>query len=238
MAPRAGLRVLASRGASGIDGLISTSVGAALAHQRDGGGPAAALVGDLAFLHDAPGLFLGPGEPRPDLVLVVVNNDGGGIFSLLEQAEFAGPFERVFGTPHGAALTELAAAAGLPAVTLDQASDLGAALRGEGIRVVEVRTRPGGGHGAAPRTARGLHRCRCRRRRLAPGSGPARLGFQREPHGGELGFASASSVAGSEPATMPQPANSRACLPSTSAHRSAMPHSPLPRASTQPTGPA
>jgi len=140
MAPRTGLTVLASRGASGIDGLISTAMGAALAHQRDGGGPAAALLGDLAFLHDAPGLFLGPGEARPDLVLVVVNNDGGGIFSLLEQAEFAGPFERVFGTPHGAALTELAAAAGLPAVTLDRASGLDAALRGKGIRVVEVRT--------------------------------------------------------------------------------------------------
>jgi 2-succinyl-5-enolpyruvyl-6-hydroxy-3-cyclohexene-1-carboxylate synthase len=140
MTPRAGLTVLASRGASGIDGLISTAVGAALAHQRGGGGPAAALLGDLAFLHDSPGLFLGPGEARPDLVLVVVNNDGGGIFSLLEQAEFAGPFERVFGTPHGAALTELAAAAGLPAVVLDQASGLDAALRGKGIRVVEVRT--------------------------------------------------------------------------------------------------
>jgi len=140
MAPRAGLTVLASRGTSGIDGVISTAMGAALAHQRRGGGPAAALIGDLAFLHDAPGLFLGPGEPRPDLVLVAVNNDGGGIFSLLEQAEFGGPFERVFGTPHGAALTGLAAAAGLPAVTLDRAADLGAALRGKGIRVVEVRT--------------------------------------------------------------------------------------------------
>ena len=140
MAPRAGLTVLASRGTSGIDGVISTAMGAALAHQRRGGGPAAALIGDLAFLHDAPGLFLGPGEPRPDLVLVAVNNDGGGIFSLLEQAEFGGPFERVFGTPHGAALTGLAAAAGLPAVTLDRAADLGAALRGKGVRVVEVRT--------------------------------------------------------------------------------------------------
>ncbi len=140
MAPRPGLTVLASRGTSGIDGMISTAMGAALAHQRRGGGPAAALVGDLAFLHDAPGLFLGPDEPRPDLVLVVVNNDGGGIFSLLEQAEFGGPFERVFGTPHGAALTGLAAAAGLPAVTLDRAAGLGPALRGEGIRVVEVRT--------------------------------------------------------------------------------------------------
>jgi 2-succinyl-5-enolpyruvyl-6-hydroxy-3-cyclohexene-1-carboxylate synthase len=140
MAPRAGLRVLASRGASGIDGMISAAAGAALAHQRAGGGPAAALMGDLAFLHDAPGLFIGPGEPRPDLVLVVANNDGGGIFSLLEQAEHGGPFERVFGTPHGAALGSLAAAAGLPAITLERACDLGGALHGGGIRVVEVRT--------------------------------------------------------------------------------------------------
>jgi 2-succinyl-5-enolpyruvyl-6-hydroxy-3-cyclohexene-1-carboxylate synthase len=140
MAPRAGLRVLASRGASGIDGLISAAAGAALAHQRAGGGPAAALLGDLAFLHDAPGLFTGPGEPRPDLAVVVVNNDGGGIFSLLEQAEFGGPFERVFGTPHGADVGRLAAAAGRPAVTVDRAADLAGALRGHGIRVVEVRT--------------------------------------------------------------------------------------------------
>ena len=145
MAPRAGISVLASRGASGIDGLVSSACGAALAHQRAGGGPAAALLGDLAFLHDAPGLFTGPDEPRPDLVLVVVNNDGGGIFSQLEQAAFAGPFERVFGAAHGAVLSRLAEAAGLPAVTLDRAPDLaavlpGEGLRGEGLRMVEVRT--------------------------------------------------------------------------------------------------
>jgi len=140
MAPRAALTVLANRGASGIDGLTSAAAGAALAHQRAGGGPAAALLGDLAFLHDAPGLFTGPGEPRPDLVLVVANNDGGGIFSQLEQAEYGGPFERVFGTPHGASLGSLAAAAGLPALTVDRAGDLPGALRGSGIRVVEVRT--------------------------------------------------------------------------------------------------
>jgi len=145
MAPRAGLTVLASRGASGIDGLISAASGAALAHQRAGGGPAVALLGDLAFLHDAPGLFAGPEEPRPDLLLVVVNNDGGGIFSLLEQAAFPAPFERVFGTPHGGVLGQAAAAAGIPAVTLERASDLAGALKGEGlpgtgIRMVEVRT--------------------------------------------------------------------------------------------------
>jgi 2-succinyl-5-enolpyruvyl-6-hydroxy-3-cyclohexene-1-carboxylate synthase len=143
MAPRDGIRVLASRGTSGIDGLVSSAIGAALAHQAAGGGPAVALLGDLAFLHDAPGLLLGPDEPRPDLCLVVVNNDGGGIFSDLEQAAFAGPFERVFGTPHGADLASLARAARLPYARLDRSADLGPALAGRGLRVVEVRTERG-----------------------------------------------------------------------------------------------
>jgi 2-succinyl-5-enolpyruvyl-6-hydroxy-3-cyclohexene-1-carboxylate synthase len=139
LVPRAGLRVLASRGASGIDGLVSSAIGAALAHQAAGGGPAAALIGDLAVVHDAPGLFLGPEEPRPDLAIVVVNNDGGGIFSTLEQAAFPGPFERVFGTPHGARLADLAGSARIPFALCDQAVDLPEALRGEGLRLVEVR---------------------------------------------------------------------------------------------------
>ena len=143
MAPRDGVRVLASRGASGIDGTTSAAIGAALAHQAAAGGPAVALLGDLAFLHDAPGLIVGPGEPVPDLCLIVVNNDGGGIFSLLEQAAFAGPsgpFERVFGTPHGADLSKLAAAAGLAYTRLEDAGDLPKALAGSGLRVVEART--------------------------------------------------------------------------------------------------
>jgi 2-succinyl-5-enolpyruvyl-6-hydroxy-3-cyclohexene-1-carboxylate synthase len=138
MAARAGLRVLASRGASGIDGLISAASGAALAHQAAGGGPAVALLGDLAVLHDSPGLFAGPGDPRPDLVIVVASNDGGGIFSTLEPAAFPDSFERVFGTPHGARLSALAAAAGLPYQELRAAADLPAALRGSGLRIVEV----------------------------------------------------------------------------------------------------
>jgi 2-succinyl-5-enolpyruvyl-6-hydroxy-3-cyclohexene-1-carboxylate synthase len=140
MEPRADLRVLASRGASGIDGLISSAIGAALAHQLAGGGPAAALLGDLAVVHDAPGLMLGPAEPRPDLCLIVVNNDGGGIFSTLEQSAFPGPFERVFGTPHGTDFGQLAAAAGLPYARLKHVSDLPDALAGTGLRLVEVRT--------------------------------------------------------------------------------------------------
>jgi 2-succinyl-5-enolpyruvyl-6-hydroxy-3-cyclohexene-1-carboxylate synthase len=140
MAVRSDVRVLASRGASGIDGLVSAAIGAALAHQADGGGPAVALLGDLALLHDAPGLVLGPAEPRPDLCVVVVNNDGGGIFSTLEQAAFPESFERLFGTPHGADLGALAAAAGLPYQRLESAADLPAAVTGTGLRMVEVRT--------------------------------------------------------------------------------------------------
>ncbi len=133
---RADIRVLASRGASGIDGTTSAAIGAALAH----GGPAFALLGDLAFLHDAPGLALGPEEPRPDLCLIVVNNDGGGIFSTLEQAAFPGSFERLFGTPHGADLHHLAVAFGLPYQRLEQPEDLGKALAGSGLRIVEAQT--------------------------------------------------------------------------------------------------
>ena len=141
MTPRDGLLVIASRGASGIDGLVSSAIGAALAHAAAGGGPAVALLGDLAFLHDAPGLILGPAEARPDLCLVVVNNDGGGIFSTLEPAAFEGPFERVFGTPHGADLQHYARAAGVPYLRLDKAASLPDALRdGSGLRVIEVRT--------------------------------------------------------------------------------------------------
>ena len=140
MTPRADVRVLASRGASGIDGLVSSAIGAALTHQAGGGGPAVALLGDLALLHDAAGLMLGPLEPRPDLCLIVVNNDGGGIFSTLEPAAFPDSFERVFGTPHGADLASLAAAAGLPYARLERTADLRDALTGRGLRLVEVRT--------------------------------------------------------------------------------------------------
>jgi 2-succinyl-5-enolpyruvyl-6-hydroxy-3-cyclohexene-1-carboxylate synthase len=140
MLPRSDVRVLASRGASGIDGLVSSAIGAALAHQRAGGGPAVALLGDLAMLHDAPGLVLGPAEPRPDLCLVVVSNDGGGIFSMLEQAAFPESFERVFGTPHGTDFRALAAAAGLAYGAADSVSGLQEALPGAGLRMLEVRT--------------------------------------------------------------------------------------------------
>ncbi|HEU4489713.1 MAG TPA: 2-succinyl-5-enolpyruvyl-6-hydroxy-3-cyclohexene-1-carboxylic-acid synthase [Jiangellales bacterium] len=136
--PRTGVSPYGNRGVSGIDGTVSTAVGVALARP----GPTYALMGDLTFLHDANGLVVGPGEPRPDLTVVVVNDDGGGIFTLLEQGapEHAGAFERVFGTPHGVDLAALCLATGTGHVRVADLAGLVAELgRPEGVRVVEVR---------------------------------------------------------------------------------------------------
>lgn len=142
-AVRRSQRVVANRGAAGIDGLVSTAVGVALA-TGTAAGPAriTATLGDLAFLHDANGLVIGPSEPRPNLTIVVVNNDGGAIFASLEQGapEYAEHFERVFGTPHGVDLEALCAATSTPYRRCGDAGSLVDALAttAEGIRVIEV----------------------------------------------------------------------------------------------------
>lgn len=126
-----------NRGVAGIDGTVSTAIGAASVHR----GPAYALMGDLTFLHDLNGLLAGPEEALPDLTIVVLNDDGGGIFSLLEQGapEHAEGFERVFGTPHGADIAALCAGYGVAHTVAHSATDLRAALRPtRGVRVVEV----------------------------------------------------------------------------------------------------
>ncbi|MGG5259126.1 2-succinyl-5-enolpyruvyl-6-hydroxy-3-cyclohexene-1-carboxylic-acid synthase [Phycicoccus avicenniae] len=137
--PHVGVRVHANRGLAGIDGLLSTAAGVALGLGR----PTHALLGDLTFLHDANGLLLGPGEPRPDLTVVVVNDDGGGIFTTLEHGapERAASFERVFGTPTGTDIGALCRAHGVTHVLVDTAEALAAQVGRvpEGLRVVEVR---------------------------------------------------------------------------------------------------
>ena len=104
-APReAALRVLGNRGASGIDGVVSSALGAAAA-LPDGAPALVALVGDLALLHDANGLALT--AAAPSALFVVVNNDGGGIFQLLPVRELEPEFTRFFATPHGLDLAGL-----------------------------------------------------------------------------------------------------------------------------------
>ncbi|MEV6410619.1 2-succinyl-5-enolpyruvyl-6-hydroxy-3-cyclohexene-1-carboxylic-acid synthase [Kribbella sp. NPDC051718] len=139
LAPVVPIRTVANRGLAGIDGTLSTAVGAALANA----GATYALVGDLAFLHDSNGLVIGPAEPRPDLRIVVLNDNGGGIFATLEQGggEHADHFERVFGTPHNVDLAALCAATGTPHQLVETADELREVLARTvaGIDVVEVR---------------------------------------------------------------------------------------------------
>ncbi|WP_433162733.1 2-succinyl-5-enolpyruvyl-6-hydroxy-3-cyclohexene-1-carboxylic-acid synthase [Kribbella sp. CA-247076] len=139
LAPVVPIRTIANRGLAGIDGTISTAVGAGLANA----GPTYALIGDLAFLHDANGLIIGPDEARPDLRIVVVNDNGGGIFSTLEQGDptHATHFERVFGTPHNTDLSALCAATGTPYTLVETPDALRAALAPTvaGIDVIEAR---------------------------------------------------------------------------------------------------
>ena len=130
--------VFANRGLAGIDGLASTAVGVAWGS----GAPVTALLGDLTLLHDATGLVVGPLEPRPDVRFIVVNDDGGSIFTTLEQGApgHAASFERVFATPQGVRVRGLADAAGLPYRRVTTADDLRVALTTppSGLELVEV----------------------------------------------------------------------------------------------------
>jgi 2-succinyl-5-enolpyruvyl-6-hydroxy-3-cyclohexene-1-carboxylate synthase len=140
--PRArdGLAVFSNRGANGIDGVVSTAVGVALA-----GSPTALLIGDVAFLHDINGL-LGADRRDVDLCIVVIDNDGGGIFSFLPQAQAlaADDFETLFGTPHGVDLSALAHAHGLPVLEAADDEAVGLAVTATlaigGVHVVVIHT--------------------------------------------------------------------------------------------------
>jgi 2-succinyl-5-enolpyruvyl-6-hydroxy-3-cyclohexene-1-carboxylate synthase len=117
--PRDGVNVVANRGVNGIDGVLSTALGfATSAHAAH----VTALVGDLAFLYDV-GALLGVASSGVDLDVVVVDNDGGGIFNFLPQAGAQPPerFERLWGTPHGADLVAIARGYG---VAVEEVTDL------------------------------------------------------------------------------------------------------------------
>ncbi|MEE1621258.1 2-succinyl-5-enolpyruvyl-6-hydroxy-3-cyclohexene-1-carboxylic-acid synthase [Zafaria sp. J156] len=141
-----GARVHANRGLAGIDGMLATATGIALAT----GGPATVLLGDVTFVHDAGGLLIGRGEPEPELDIVVLNDAGGAIFSLLEHGgvgasgRYGDAVERLFATPHDVRIEGLAAAYGLGYERIQTRAELGRALRGRGgagprRRILDVR---------------------------------------------------------------------------------------------------
>ena len=137
MRPRERLHVVANRGASGIDGLVSTTIGVASARR----GPTVALLGDLSFAYDIGALTWNARRTDLDLTLVVANNGGGQVFSLLPQRVL--PEHRdLFVTPHELDLEAICAAVGAPYHRVEAAGDLVPTIRGSrnqrGIRVVNV----------------------------------------------------------------------------------------------------
>ena len=122
--------VHANRGASGIDGLVSTGLGVAHAGLRT-----VVLTGDLSFLHDANGFLA---DRLPDVVFVVLDNNGGGLFDLLPQATHAPGFDRLFVSPHDLNLADLATAHGLNSVMISSVGEL--------VSEAEKRMEAGGCH--------------------------------------------------------------------------------------------
>ena len=130
--PRSGIEIFANRGLAGIDGNLATALGIALSRERT-----YAIVGDLAFLHDINGLLLGSAEHKPNLTIIAISNDGGGIFSTLPQSDVPG-FEKIFGTPHGRDLAQVAESYGIDAIAVRTLDALVAQLarNSAGIRVI------------------------------------------------------------------------------------------------------
>jgi len=132
------MRLLGNRGANGIDGVVSSALGAATASS-----PTVLVIGDLSFYHDANGL-LAAKHHHLDLTIILLNNDGGGIFSFLPQASEPDHFETLFGTPHGLDFRPLAEMYGAHYQRIGDWQGFRAALQHSlqagGLQIIEVPT--------------------------------------------------------------------------------------------------
>ena len=133
------LRFMANRGASGIDGVVSTALGVSSLNS----GPCVLVIGDLSLYHDMNGLFAAKRHSL-QVTIVLLHNNGGGIFSFLPQAETAESFEDLFGTPHG---LDFRHAANLYGVDYCEPQDrpafretLKKSLRNPGVTMIAVHT--------------------------------------------------------------------------------------------------
>lgn len=122
---------LMNRGTNGIDGVVSSAIGAALVHQRQKhDSHAYAIIGDLTLLHDINGLLLPTGGTVPNLTIVVLDSNGGRIFASLEQGapEYADVFDTVYGTPHDRDLVAILSAYGVSTARVKTAVELRSTL--------------------------------------------------------------------------------------------------------------
>ncbi len=137
---RAPIRVFGNRGASGIDGVTSTGLGVAAATGR----PTVLITGDVSFIHDLNGLLAAGRLGVDNIVIVLINNGGGGIFRRLPIAAHEPPFEELFFTPHELAFEHAARFYGLAYARADDrnalAAQLQTALRQARPAIIEVRT--------------------------------------------------------------------------------------------------
>jgi len=133
------IRFMANRGANGIDGVVSSALGAGAGAGR----PLILAIGDLSFYHDLNGL-LAAKLYRLQATIVLLNNNGGGIFSFLPQAAHPEHFEQLFGTPHGLDFSRFAAAydAAFTRITTwhDFRCAINRGLESEGVNIIEVPT--------------------------------------------------------------------------------------------------
>ena len=136
-APRDGVKVFANRGVNGIDGVVSTAVGVALASRK----PTALLIGDIAMMHDINGL-INVTDREIDLRIVIIDNNGGGIFSFLPQSSTLDKdrFELLFGTPHNTDFVSLLAGHRVDCVVAETRAQFNAAIERSGLSAVLVRT--------------------------------------------------------------------------------------------------
>jgi len=140
-APREGVKVFANRGVNGIDGVVSTAVGVALASRK----PTALLIGDVAMMHDINGL-INITDRDINVRIVIIDNNGGGIFSFLPQASSLDKdrFEQLFGTPHNTDFVSLLAGHRVECVVAETKTQFDTAIERSGLTAVLVRTQRDG----------------------------------------------------------------------------------------------